>query len=98
MSLKKAKSKNTVGKNVKEFEKSYSKKKDGKKTVPVSFAKEGKAKKVAIKKGKINENFMILGFIKSLVEKRYSEADKYLQGQVDKLVSAKIANAVNKPN
>lgn len=70
----------------------------GKKT---SNLKAKKAKKIAsIKKNMkvpsrkcIKEGFL-LGFIKNLVNKNYSEADKYLQGQVDSIISKKIEDAV----
>jgi len=104
MALKKAKSKQTVGKNIKELETDYKK---SSKASASRFKSSKKAQKKAAattsnkskygKKKQVNENF-ILGFIKSLVDKNYAEADKYLQGQVDKIVSNKIKDAVAQTN
>ena len=110
MPLKSGKSKKTIQKNITELMGSYKKKgklgtshpksakQAAKQAAAIAYAKAKKTKKAKAHKKKINENYMVLGFIKSLVDKNYKEADKYLQGQVDKLITNKIRDAVDKAN
>jgi len=99
MPLKPGSKSMTVGKSTKELGKSLkmsgitSPKKN--KLIPKIKAKANKMKKETNKKV-VSENFFLLGFIKSLVEKNYKDADKYLQGQVDSVVTKKIETAVKK--
>lgn len=46
------------------------------------------------KKSKINESSEIVKFLRSISQKNYSEANKYLQNVVDLKIKAKIANAL----
>lgn len=49
-----------------------------------------KAKKTA----KINENKDIVGFLKSISQKNYSEANKYLQSVIDTKIKSKIGSSL----
>lgn len=49
--------------------------------------------KKSIKK-QVNENSEIVGFLRALSQKNYSEANKYLQNVVDLKLKAKINNAL----
>ena len=55
--------------------------------------KDIKAKKKADKK-QVNESQEIANFIKSISQKNYSEANKYLQNVVDSKLKAKIGDAL----
>jgi len=46
------------------------------------------------KKEKLNESSEIVKFLRSISQKNYSEANKYLQNVVDLKIKAKIANAL----
>jgi len=50
-------------------------------------------KKKANKK-QVNENHELINFIKSISQKNYSEANKYLQNIVDYKLKAKIGDAL----
>jgi len=46
------------------------------------------------KKTKLNESQEIVKFLRSISQKNYSEANKYLQNVVDLKIKNKIANAL----
>ena len=49
---------------------------------------------VKAKKTKLNESQEIVKFLRSISQKNYSEANKYLQNVVDLKIKNKIANAL----
>ena len=48
----------------------------------------------AKKDSKINENKNIVGFLKSISQKNYSEANKYLQSVIDSKIKSKIGDSL----
>jgi len=48
----------------------------------------------AKKNAKINENKDIVGFLKSISQKNYSEANKYLQSVIDTKIKSKIGSSL----
>ena len=48
----------------------------------------------AKKDSKINENKNIVGFLKSISQKNYSEANKYLQSVIDSKIKSKIGGSL----
>jgi len=48
----------------------------------------------AKKESKLNEQKEIVGFLKSISQKNYSEANKYLQSVIDLKIKSKIENAL----
>jgi len=48
----------------------------------------------ANKNSKINENKEIIGFLKSISQKNYSEANKYLQSVIDSKIKSKINDSL----
>ena len=48
----------------------------------------------AKKDSKLNEQKEIVGFLKSISQKNYSEANKYLQSVIDLKIKSKIGNAL----
>jgi hypothetical protein len=65
--------------------------KKGKKTLKGKI-NNNMAKKAA--KSKINESLEIVKFLRSISQKNYSEANKYLQNVIESKLKAKMASAL----
>ena len=48
----------------------------------------------ANKKSEINENKELIGFLKSISQKNYSVANKYLQSVIDSKIKSKIGSSL----
>lgn len=57
------------------------------------MAKKANKKKMSAKK--LDESKEIVGFLRSISQKNYSVANKYLQNVVDSKLKAKIGDALN---
>jgi hypothetical protein len=78
----------------KDFEKHY---KDGKSYSKKQFKKKFPVKTKLAKKEKekfVKENFAILGFIKSLVDKEFKKADEFMQKEVDNRIKKRISDTI----
>lgn len=74
--------------------------KDRKKSAPASKKhkkKKGKGSFVRDKEQKIEENNKISMFVDAIIEKRYNDADKYLQAVVEHKLQVRIAELHNSP-